>query len=628
VDDGGETSERPETRGTSKRPTTRDQDGRLAIDLAWLADRSRRPTPLLIWLTGASYDLLRLNKSEEKKYRVLGSLVLATGLLAFSASFLGLRGDQGNVTALFLGLVLGLAVIVVDRALVSLPLNPPRIPPNAVASLIEPLSGSPANAEQLDLATGRFGPHPLVALPMNILRLLPRAVVAICLSLIIAEAVLLLRFEDDVNARARDLVGLNADVQLARLDASKAAALGFIDEQIEDLTTGTVDGMSLSDIDDDISELKLVREGLLADADQLGVLAAQQLNPPPGPPSCVSLSDGSQLCISDQTELRNALSDEADYLTLAQIEANPPTVAVQECITMSNGQEECTSGQPGEGDNWQTFLEQADNKNQEAERLAGLNVSAATELTADSSSKVRQAELIFDEITGLESSRQALLDEVDQRRAENAEAIDDLRTRRREAETAWNRRIQDHQDRTDPSKTPPLLARINALELLAQDPDPSTFDIDPDEPGVQEEARKSCDGEGTWCGVRQWFVPPTPLGGQIAAWRYFFLLFDLMPLIAKFVLSSRRIRPYDEMDQIVATYTRLRFLAALDEEANRLGVDFEARALSRRGRRVAAGAEFVDATRQKNQRRWWTRREQPPSDENPFEPRDPGSSPS
>lgn len=93
-----------------------------------------------------------------------------------------------------------------------------------------------------------------------------------------------------------------------------------------------------------------------------------------------------------------------------------------------------------------------------------------------------------------------------------------------------------------------------------------------------------------WCSLRTWLIPSTPLGPQIAAWRYFFLLFDLMPILAKAVLSLRRVRPYDEVEAGLALISRVRMLNSVDWQLNQVGADWEDRAAERRSRRAISSA--------------------------------------
>ena len=303
------------------------------IDLAELSTRKRRvPTPLLIWLSGAHYEILRLNRAEEKKYQVLGFLVLSTGTLAFIASWYGLGKGRGFGETLVLSLVLGLAVIVIDRSLIALPLNPPRLPSEVTASLVEPLSGGP-RAEMLVRVSGqRWGAPVLLALPANVLRLVPRVLVAVCLSLILAEAVLLLRFEDDVNRRAALIQSDGADVRIDRLKSARDARIDEINDQIAELESG-LKGVNIDDLTKQVEDLTLKRDAALSDADLYRSLALQQVNPPPGPAYCETFADSTSECTTDQTALRDALFDESNYRTLAQWESDPPTINQRQCLT-------------------------------------------------------------------------------------------------------------------------------------------------------------------------------------------------------------------------------------------------------------------------------------------------------
>lgn len=611
-DDGAD----PQTRSKG-----RPLDPSLVIDLAALSARKVKPTPFIIWLTGANYDILRLNISEEKKYRVLGSLVLATGLLAFFASFYGLRGDESVLRSLGISLILGLSVMVIDRSLVAFPLNPPRIPEDALASLAEPLSGTGDAARFQRLATSRFGSHPVLAIPMNLFRMLPRMLVAICLSLILAEAVLLLRFEEDIDRRAAAVLDQTSKATIARLTETYIAETAGYDKQIALLLVGP-QGQDPEDVRKDIDALTIEINALQSDAVIYRSLQLSQADPN-APALCLPLSDVTIICSTAHTELQNAVSDAALYRTLAQVEADPPSVGVQEYYTFSDGHQEHSSGISGEEKNYSIFLGQAAAKDGEANDLRVANDLAAANLGGQAAAKDTAAGLKFNQIADKTNYLNDLLNVIEQNRASKSDEIAFLEGQKAEAADKYSGRVEKEREQASGEKQPPLLLRILALELLARDPDPSTFDVDSDKPGIQEEAGASCPDNGSFgsrfCQLKHWFVPPTPLGSQVAAWRYFFLLFDMMPLIGKFVLSSRRFRPHDEMEQILAAYTRMRALSALEVEANLIGVGLEGRAAGRRGSRAVAGAGYLSEKRRRERRFWRKKEPKPPKvPENPF----------
>lgn len=471
----------------------------------------------------------------------------------------------------------------------------------------------------------RWGAPVLLALPANVLRLVPRVLVAVCLSLILAEAVLLLRFEDDVNRRAALIQSDGADVRIDRLKSARDARIDEINDQIAELESG-LKGVNIDDLTKQVEDLTLKRDAALSDADLYRSLALQQVNPPPGPAYCETFADSTSECTTDQTALRDALFDESNYRTLAQWESDPPTINQRQCLTMSDGREECSSGQPGQAQNYRTFLDQADAKKRVADDLAANNVSASEGFTKKAEAKDRDSAAIDQQLVAVQATLQEAIAAVDANREKNADDIAKLEEDKTSARAFYNQQITTESELARGGVVPPLLVRIQALERLAQDPDPSTFDVDPTAPGIQEEEAKSCDGSGLggfWCEVRHWVVPPTPLGGQIAAWRYFFLLFDLMPLLAKFVLSSRRFRPYDELEQILAVYTRMQGLLALDAAASSAGKEYERRAADRQGSRARSGVSFLKAERERRRLRW--RRSRPPQAEpaeNPFALRD------
>ena len=90
---------------------------------------------------------------------------------------------------------------------------------------------------------------------------------------------------------------------------------------------------------------------------------------------------------------------------------------------------------------------------------------------------------------------------------------------------------------SDPSAIHGLLIRQTALDNLAHDRRPETVANDPVKP---------CTGLFTpFCALRNWLVPPTPMGPVVGAYRMIFFVIEILPITYKVIASLRRRRPYD-----------------------------------------------------------------------------------
>lgn len=144
-----------------------------------------------------------------------------------------------------------------------------------------------------------------------------------------------------------------------------------------------------------------------------------------------------------------------------------------------------------------------------------------------------------------------------------------------------------------------LLLRREALERLAEDADPSTGKLDRS-PG--------CRGGGmsrAFCDFRNRLYKSTPMGPWIAAFRYFFLAIDMLPIVVKVQLSLRRRRPYDALVAAMEERATAVAIDLTDDGLSHVGRDLEARAYWRKSQRTGTGMEYllnVEGSRKERQR--------------------------
>jgi hypothetical protein len=129
--------------------------------------------------------------------------------------------------------------------------------------------------------------------------------------------------------------------------------------------------------------------------------------------------------------------------------------------------------------------------------------------------------------------------DLDKRRAQiqqdNAPALSTLDQLDNEA-TADQRAALDAAV-ADPSAVQGLLIRQAALNNLEYDAKPETLAAD---------AVPACHGLFAWlCQLRNWVLPPTPMGPTVVAYRVIFFVIEILPITYKVISSLRRRRPYD-----------------------------------------------------------------------------------
>lgn len=523
--------------GFEQEPEDLDELLRERLDVGPLVAERRRSLSdrIMLWLSGADGKILAMMPTEEKKYQLLGMLVAATGVLAFGATTWALNGVIGFGAALGIGLILGLAVLVVDRALVALPLNPVKLPKSVGQSLWDPAAGGGKGTTAAvfnEIVDTRQRGRLRTALGVGF-RLIPRVAVALCLSFIIAEAVLLVRFQDDIDRRARAILDVTRSSSQTSINAYYKSEIDRKRAEIADLETGGRAGETTT-ITDRMAASTATQEQLSSDINVLEELWQAEKN---GRVVTRALSDGTSFTTSGKSKCL----ERCQSYKQAQAKLRDQLATVNQAIADDQA------------------------------LLKGI-ADAAAQRVAENQPAIAAAN---DAIAALQAAQRARLDEI---------AAD---------------------------VKPSVLLQIQALEELAQDPTPAVREENDvligaaaageATPGVAAGA-EAATCSGGWlstasCSVRQWLIPSTPLGPQIAAWRYFFLLFDLMPILAKAVLSLRRVRPYDEVEAGLAMIQRLRILNSVDWQLNQVGADWEDRAAERRSRRAISDAMVFEQHR-------------------------------
>jgi hypothetical protein len=194
-----------------------------------------------------------------------------------------------------------------------------------------------------------------------------------------------------------------------------------------------------------------------------------------------------------------------------------------------------------------------------------------------------------------------------QRRDNQQAVVNDLVARRDQSRTARDARLDaikkdnasalstlDQRDNTsaadekaavaaavgDPSAVNGLLIRQAALDKLTYDVHPETLTDDP---------IPACTGPFAWfCGLRNWLIPPTPMGPEIVAFRVIFFVIEILPITYKVIASLRRRRPYDIAKAALEEASRLESIRMLDRHLHDASRDLVTRSDGRRDTRDRA----------------------------------------
>ncbi len=114
-----------------------------------------------------------------------------------------------------------------------------------------------------------------------------------------------------------------------------------------------------------------------------------------------------------------------------------------------------------------------------------------------------------------------------------------------------------------------LLVRRAALQSLTHDLRPDTVEPDPVPP---------CTGPLAWfCAIRNWLVPPTPMGPDIVALRVIFFVVEILPITVKVIASLRRRRPYDIAKAALEHTSKVEAVRMLDRHVHDAALEISAR---------------------------------------------------
>jgi Domain of unknown function (DUF4407) len=502
--------------------------------------RRRRRGPfarLSLFAAGADTQLLDLVPEEEKYYRRLGETVLVTTGLAFfsgtTASVLLLNYDAIDLRAFAIGAVFASIIFTIDRALVTLPLNPYRFP----KAVLEELWNPATDAEYfLVLARANHARGPfdkLRQLLVAVASVAIRFLLALVISLFIAELVAVSIF----SARIED-----------RLEAEAPRREIELQQQIEDTYRSEIET-----IEGRIESLATEQAELIERISGDGTL-------PPDPNQSIRAELRSRIEQLQET----VAACPGELATVSAARAAEVAGEVQTFII--RGSSFTTSGLPGVGPVARSLDE------------ITVQIQTACDQAADEKGNLEEelaALPLPPEAPEPDPSVRARITEIDEQIADlTAEILVAEREKQTEVDSI-GLQVDDIDD---------LVTRREVLELLAQDADPSTLVVDEPDGG--------CSGSWT-CPLRNFFRPGTPIGDQVGLIRALFLLIDLLPIIVKLTLSLRSRRPYDALQAAVEERHIARAVDFLDRDLGRVGGRMEMRATSRKSFRAGSGAESL-----------------------------------
>ena len=211
--------------------------------------------------------------------------------------------------------------------------------------------------------------------------------------------------------------------------------------------------------------------------------------------------------------------------------------------TLSDGRVVSTTGRPGDGPATQSLTALRGLQQAIVDDLAARQVATRADLAV-------RRELVT-------TNNQVALDTLTRQDNEDAQA-------QREAIAAV----------TGENPLQGLLRRQAALTLLTYDTNPETLENDPIPP---------CTGfTAPFCAVRNWLIPPTPMGPTVVAFRTIFLLIELLPILFKIMQSLRPRRPYDVAKAALEYVSSLRMHRVLDRALHEANAE-----MALRGQRMA-----------------------------------------
>ncbi|HEY7225871.1 MAG TPA: DUF4407 domain-containing protein [Micromonosporaceae bacterium] len=234
------------------------------------------------------------------------------------------------------------------------------------------------------------------------------------------------------------------------------------------------------------------------------------------------------------TRLDNARHDLGIYHAAAAAEQNG--IAYQG--TLSDGEAVSTTGRPGNGPATRSLSTLRDLQQQIVDDLAARQARTQADLDARRSLVSKNNQVALDTLTRQDN--------------EDAQA-------EREAIAAV----------TNENPLQGLLRRQAALTMLTYDTNPETLEPDP---------IPACRGATKpFCVVRNWLMPPTPMGPTVVAFRTIFLLVELLPILFKIMQSLRPRRPYDVAKAALEHVSALRMHQVLDRALHEANADMVSR---------------------------------------------------
>ena len=118
-----------------------------------------------------------------------------------------------------------------------------------------------------------------------------------------------------------------------------------------------------------------------------------------------------------------------------------------------------------------------------------------------------------------------------------------------------------------------LLVRQAELNQLINDRNPDTVAPDP---------VPKC--SNVFCSIRNWLLPPTPMGPIVIAYRVIFFVIEILPITYKVITSLRRRRPYDAVKAALEEAAIADSIRLADRHLHEAAAEMAARAHLRRSR--------------------------------------------
>lgn len=457
--------------------------------LALAGTRHRGPIKrLALWASGAKPKLLPLFPGEETWFAVIGTFVLLSSLVAGLGAFT-LAGYyfEGTITMVrttaIAGIVYCLFILMLERALVRMPLNQVRFS----ADTLEMLAGPEMDAVFQEIAAGNRA-QAVKRSPLSVLGVFvaisPRIALAFLSSFLVAEAVLIAVYDDDIQGIVRlRSNGIVTEVMQSDTDLRKQH-IDDIDSKIADQTAA---------IAPKLPGLRKELRGLRGD-------------------------------------LKGFQNDVGLIRQVYAAECNGQKVS----YTLSTGFPVRSTGRPGCGSKAPGAL-----KALEAEYQGKANSAAAA--ISDREHAARTLQAIVDRDPLILSLRREKSTYTctpapvppDTGTVSNVAAGTKPTPKRQASACATTSGVS-----TIPGGDGGLIRGIGireaALRDLEQDTDPSTIAIE-----------KAAPCGSTWCSVGRFFVYPSPAGRKVAAIRWILFLIECMAVVAKAAMVLRRRRPYD-----------------------------------------------------------------------------------